>query len=138
MYFKDSVVMCFIKKTAKRRFIVATLARLFATLIPRSSGPPAGVRSLPFATELCSAESHTGRTQKTPKPAFYSGDPSEIRTRVTAVKGRCPRPLDDRVKKANILIPFFTLFCKCFFCFFDFILLCVDFMEIFCVKIKSF
>jgi len=23
------------------------------------------------------------------------GVPSEIRTRVTAVKGRCPRPLDD-------------------------------------------
>ncbi len=26
------------------------------------------------------------------------GDPNGIRTRVTAVKGRCPRPLDDRVK----------------------------------------
>jgi hypothetical protein len=26
-------------------------------------------------------------------------DPNGIRTRVTAVKGRCPRPLDDRVKK---------------------------------------
>ena len=25
------------------------------------------------------------------------GDPSGVRTRVTAVKGRCPRPLDDRV-----------------------------------------
>lgn len=25
---------------------------------------------------------------------FY-GDPSETRTRVTAVRGRCPRPLDD-------------------------------------------
>jgi hypothetical protein len=24
-------------------------------------------------------------------------DPNGIRTRVTAVKGRCPRPLDDRV-----------------------------------------
>ena len=24
-----------------------------------------------------------------------NGDPNEIRTRVTAVKGRCPRPLDD-------------------------------------------
>ena len=31
------------------------------------------------------------------------GDPNGIRTRVTAVKGRCPRPLDDRVTKlANI------------------------------------
>ena len=25
------------------------------------------------------------------------GDPTGIRTPVTAVKGRCPRPLDDRV-----------------------------------------
>ena len=27
--------------------------------------------------------------------AFFYGDPSETRTRVTAVRGRCPRPLDD-------------------------------------------
>src|SRR5260370_37644042 len=27
------------------------------------------------------------------------GDPNGSRTRVTAVKGRCPRPLDDRVTK---------------------------------------
>jgi hypothetical protein len=30
---------------------------------------------------------------------LQSGDPNGIRTRVTAVKGRCPRPLDDRVAK---------------------------------------
>jgi hypothetical protein len=30
-----------------------------------------------------------------------SRDPNGIRTRVTAVKGRCPRPLDDRVRKAG-------------------------------------
>src|SRR6202140_590854 len=30
-------------------------------------------------------------------PTKNSGDPNGIRTRVTAVKGRCPRPLDDRV-----------------------------------------
>src|SRR5438034_11555660 len=29
------------------------------------------------------------------------GDPNGIRTRVTAVKGRCPGPLDDRVAKAG-------------------------------------
>jgi hypothetical protein len=28
-------------------------------------------------------------------------DPNGIRTRVTAVKGRCPGPLDDRVKKPS-------------------------------------
>src|SRR5947199_6963653 len=28
-------------------------------------------------------------------------DPNGIRTRVTAVKGRCPRPLDDRVRSAG-------------------------------------
>ena len=32
-----------------------------------------------------------------------SGDPNGIRTRVTAVKGRCPRPLDDRVRKAGAI-----------------------------------
>ena len=30
-----------------------------------------------------------------------SGDPNGIRTRVTAVKGRCPGPLDDRVVKVG-------------------------------------
>ena len=29
------------------------------------------------------------------------GDPNGIRTRVTAVKGRCPKPLDDRVVSAR-------------------------------------
>ncbi len=33
--------------------------------------------------------------------SLYEGsDPNGIRTRVTAVKGRCPRPLDDRVGRA--------------------------------------
>lgn len=31
-------------------------------------------------------------------PAACIGDPSETRTRVTAVRGRCPRPLDDGTK----------------------------------------
>jgi hypothetical protein len=30
-------------------------------------------------------------------------DPNGIRTRVTAVKGRCPRPLDDRVTRARAI-----------------------------------
>jgi hypothetical protein len=33
-------------------------------------------------------------------PMKRRGDPNGIRTRVTAVKGRCPRPLDDRVTEA--------------------------------------
>ncbi len=33
------------------------------------------------------------------------GDPNGIRTRVTAVKGRCPRPLDDRVASCVSLGP---------------------------------
>ena len=38
--------------------------------------------------------------QKKPNsPMKIGNDPNGIRTRVTAVKGRCPRPLDDRVKK---------------------------------------
>ncbi len=32
-------------------------------------------------------------------PMKRHGDPNGIRTRVTAVKGRCPGPLDDRVTK---------------------------------------
>jgi hypothetical protein len=33
--------------------------------------------------------------------ASEGSDPNGIRTRVTAVKGRCPGPLDDRVVKAG-------------------------------------
>src|SRR2546428_8224929 len=34
-------------------------------------------------------------------PSLYEGsDPNGIRTRVTAVKGRCPGPLDDTVVKS--------------------------------------
>ena len=33
---------------------------------------------------------------------YEESDPNGIRTRVTAVKGRCPRPLDDRVKSRAI------------------------------------
>src|SRR5437867_9555474 len=37
-------------------------------------------------------------------PPIYEGsDPNGIRTRVTAVKGRCPGPLDDRVTKARAI-----------------------------------
>jgi hypothetical protein len=36
--------------------------------------------------------------------SIYEGsDPNGIRTRVTAVKGRCPGPLDDRVTKARAI-----------------------------------
>jgi hypothetical protein len=31
-------------------------------------------------------------------------DPNGIRTRVTAVKGRCPRPLDDRVFQRSVMV----------------------------------
>ena len=31
------------------------------------------------------------------------GDPNGIRTRVTPVKGECPRPLDDRVKGVDTI-----------------------------------
>src|SRR5205823_10635861 len=34
--------------------------------------------------------------------AHEGSDPNGIRTRVTAVKGRCPRPLDDRVGERQI------------------------------------
>ena len=34
---------------------------------------------------------------------FFSGDPYEIRTRVTAVKGRCLRPLDQRAELVAVI-----------------------------------
>ncbi len=37
------------------------------------------------------------RTPESRVAPDFSGDPNGIRTRVFAVKGRCPRPLDDRV-----------------------------------------
>src|SRR5205814_10257816 len=41
-------------------------------------------------------------------------DPNGIRTRVTAVKGRCPRPLDDRVRKSGGNIRSWLGRCKLF------------------------
>jgi hypothetical protein len=43
-----------------------------------------------------------------------SGDPNGIRTRVTAVKGRCPRPLDDRVRESGGNIRSAPRCCKLF------------------------
>src|SRR5947199_4663636 len=40
---------------------------------------------------------------------YEGGDPNGIRTRVTAVKGRCPRPLDDRVGERQISRRRYTL-----------------------------
>ncbi len=31
--------------------------------------------------------------------SIFIGDPNEVRTRVPAVRGRCPRPLDDGTSK---------------------------------------
>src|SRR5438067_7946200 len=39
---------------------------------------------------------------KSPLQLYEGSDPNGIRTRVTAVKGRCPRPLDDRVGERQI------------------------------------
>lgn len=36
--------------------------------------------------------------------SYRSGDPNGIRTRVTPVKGECPRPLDDRVLKRTDMV----------------------------------
>lgn len=42
-------------------------------------------------TAICARVSRRGHHSS------WSGDPNGIRTRVTPVKGECPRPLDDRV-----------------------------------------
>jgi hypothetical protein len=36
-------------------------------------------------------------------PFYEASDPNGIRTRVTAVKGRCPGPLDDRVSQSGAI-----------------------------------
>ena len=55
---------------------------------------PRGHARLCYARVLCNQAS----------PRVYEGsDPNGIRTRVTAVKGRCPGPLDDRVTKARAI-----------------------------------
>ncbi len=62
----------------------------------------------------------------------FVGDPSEIRTRVTAVKGRCPRPLDDGVIVSMYSFIFvFVFFCKHFLLFFYFFLYFYDFIMFF-------
>ena len=89
-------------------FIVVIPTRLSATLLRNACstaligyGRPAFLRP-PFAcsrTRPHEFKSLSGSLQLQKKPPlrrlFYSGDPNEIRTRVTAVRGRCPRPLDD-------------------------------------------
>ena len=50
-------------------------------------------------------ESVTKNRHKTTDTLIISGlhgDPNGIRTRAAAVKGRCPRPLDDRVVKREM------------------------------------
>ena len=60
-----------------------------------------------------------------------NGDPSEIRTRVTAVKGRCPRPLDDRVNRTMVfIISEKIFFCKNFFMYSDFLRLQIVFLYV--------
>lgn len=39
-----------------------------------------------------------------PKVVIYFGSPNQIRTGVLALKGRCPRPLDDGAKTATFLL----------------------------------
>ena len=47
--------------------------------------------------------------------AVCIGDPNEIRTRVTAVRGRCPRPLDDGTASIPLLSTLFFLLWQVFF-----------------------
>ena len=42
------------------------------------------------------------KTKNDPKVVIYFGSPNRIRTGVLALKGRCPRPLDDGAKTAEM------------------------------------
>ena len=50
---------------------------------------------------LCNARKHYAIAALPPR--YDRNDPNGIRTRVTAVKGRCPRPLDDRVNESGAI-----------------------------------
>ena len=73
-----------------------------------SAGDPNGIApTTPWACHLGAPRGFIDRdTRRAVEPEVRislrespanAGDPNGIRTRVTAVKGRCPRPLDDRV-----------------------------------------
>jgi hypothetical protein len=57
-----------------------------------------GSTKMAFGWKDC-AHAQGSRTEVRIGCAIAVGDPNGIRTRVTAVKGRCPRPLDDRVSQ---------------------------------------
>jgi hypothetical protein len=54
------------------------------------------------ATGKASFHLRARETAPVAKEHRLGSDPNGIRTRVTAVKGRCPRPLDDRVGERQI------------------------------------
>src|SRR6266567_3713877 len=57
-----------------------------------------------FGMRICCAKWRQRPTRSRVFIGRISGsDPNGIRTRVTAVKGRCPGPLDDRVVKARAI-----------------------------------
>ena len=50
-------------------------------------------------------QSHPGQCEKNRSDrGCGSGIPNGIRTRVAALKGRCPRPLDDRDKAQDLIL----------------------------------
>src|SRR5213594_3216185 len=54
-------------------------------------------------TGVRSTNAATSTSSTPPITSINQCDPNGIRTRVTAVKGRCPGPLDDRVTKARAI-----------------------------------
>lgn len=89
-------------------------------LVLFSFGPPDGVycADAPYTNPSGLLIARGTRHKKTAQKAVYIGDPTGIRTPVTAVKGRCPRPLDDGViwgwyaytLKFHLLQAFFIIF----------------------------
>ena len=89
------------KKTAQKAVYIGDptgIARTFS-LVLFSFGPPDGVycADAPYTNPSGLLIARGTRHKKTAQKAVYIGDPTGIRTPVTAVKGRCPRPLDDGV-----------------------------------------
>ena len=67
----------------------------FIRIVKRQSGVPSSARKACGYDNIQTSAGHKKNTNE--KFVFFQdGDPTEVRTRVTAVKGRCLRPLDHR------------------------------------------
>lgn len=98
------------KKRPEGRFILAAPTRLFACCNYRYGLPHVRFKlrfacfyQLPCRTVPVQIWGADSKIKNDPKVVIYLGSPNQIRTGVLALKGRCPRPLDDGAETAAFL-----------------------------------